>query len=149
MATSLAAAGVPLPSGAGPDSVDQLPVLLGERNEVRREMVYQGVLGFALRQGPWVYIPSQGSQGFTAAADRSFGVPFRQMGFRNNFLDADGVPLANAPPAQLYHIQDDVSQERNVVLEHPAVAREMAARLNKILGPNPRNIGRPPNPGSR
>lgn len=139
MATSLAAAGVLLPDGAGPDSLNQLPVLLGESKAVRDEMVYQGVLGFALRQGSWVFIPSQGSQGFTAS-HRSFGVPFRQMGFRNNFLDAEGNPLPDAPKAQLYRITDDISQEKNLVLEHPDIAAKMAQKLEEILGPNPRNI---------
>jgi arylsulfatase A len=145
MATSLAAAGVSLPEGAGPDSINQLPVLEGKSNGVRDEMVHQGVLGFALRQGPWVYLPSQGSQGFTAS-DQPFGVPFKQMGFRNNFLDEDGIPGPDTPEAQLYRVDKDISQEKNLVLEHPEVAGRMAARLEEILGPDPRNIVQRPRP---
>jgi len=138
MATILAAAETPMPPGAGPDSLNQLPVLEGKTQFVRTEMVYQGVLGFALRQGPWVYLPSQGSGGFTT--DRPFGVPYEGMGFRNNFLDKTGKPLPDAPPAQLYQISKDPSQQHNVILEYPEKAQSMADHLSQTLGPKPLKI---------
>ena len=138
MATILAAANVPLPPGAGPDSLNQLPVLESKAKPVRTEMVYQGVLGFALRQGSWVYLPSQGSGGFTT--DRPFGVPYEGMGFLNNYLDKVGKPLPDAPSAQLYQISKDPKQQVNVIRENPGRAQDMADRLLQTLGPKPLKI---------
>ncbi|MGZ0655443.1 sulfatase family protein [Coraliomargarita sp. W4R53] len=140
LATSVAAAGVDLPLGAGPDSINQLPVLLGESEETRNSMVYQGVLGFALRDHSWVYLPSQDSQGFSVT--RKFGVSFKKMGYSNNFLDDDGLPVRGAPDAQLYDIKNDISQKRNVILEHPEVAEKMASQLDALLGSKPLEIVR-------
>lgn len=138
-ATSLAAAGVKPPPDGGGDSIDQLPVLRGEEKEARREMVYQGVLGLALRQGPWVFIPSRTSQGFTAS-DKPFGSSFRDMGFRSNFLDQDGKLLPDAPEVQLYDVAKDPSQERNLAAQKPELVGTLAGRLREITGPRPRNI---------
>jgi arylsulfatase A-like enzyme len=138
MATILAAANVPVPQGAAPDSINQLPVLSGEKPFVRTSMVYQGVLGFALRQGPWVYIPDSGSQGFTT--EGRFGVPYEKMGFQNSSRDAAGKLLPDAPPDQLYNVHKDPNQNLNVVRDYPEKARELAAHLKKILGPNTENI---------
>jgi arylsulfatase A-like enzyme len=134
-ATILAAAGVPVPAGAAPDSVNQLPALAGDKPFVRTEMVYQGVLGFALRQGPWVYLPDPGSQGLTT--EGHFGVPYEKMGFENTYRDKTGKLLPDAPPDQLYNVQNDPGEQNNVVREHPEKARAMAARLQTLLGPNP------------
>ena len=67
MATLAAAAGVPLPAGAAPDSLNQLPVLTDPAHApaVRTELLSQGTGGYALRQGDWVYLPKQGSCGMT------------------------------------------------------------------------------------
>ncbi|QHI69782.1 sulfatase family protein [Tichowtungia aerotolerans] len=135
MATILAAADVPVPKGTAPDSLNQLPVLAGEKPFVRTSMVYQGVLGFALRQGPWVYLPEAGSQGFTT--EGRFGVPYEKMGFENTYRDKTGKLLPDAPPDQLYNVQNDPGEKKNVVREHPEKAKEMAAVLQKLLGPNP------------
>ena len=144
-ATSLAAADVKPPPGGGEDSINQLPVLMGKEKEVRREMVYQGVYGLALRQGPWVYIPNRTSQGFTAS-DRPFGASFREMGFRSNFLDEDGGVLPEAPAVQLYDVVEDPSQERNLAAENPDRVTELDERLREISGPRPRNIVERPAP---
>jgi arylsulfatase A len=144
-ATSLAAADVKPPPDGGEDSINQLPVLLGQEKEVRREMVYQGVYGLALRQGPWVYIPNRTSQGFTAS-DRPFGASFREMGFRSNFLDEDGGVLPEAPEVQLYDVVEDPSQERNLAAENPDRVTELDERLREISGPRPRNIVERPAP---
>ncbi len=135
MATLLAAADVPVPQGAAPDSLNQLPAIAGNKPFVRTEMVYQGVLGFALRQGPWVYLPDPGSQGFTT--EGHFGVSYEQMGFENTYRDKAGKLLPDAPPDQLYNVAQDPNENKNVVREHPEKAREMAARLQNMLGPNP------------
>ncbi len=139
MATLLAAANVPMLSHAGPDSLNQLPVLEGKAEFVRTEMVYQGVLGFALRQGPWVYLPSQGSGGFSTGKEH-WGVSYEQMGFHNNFRDQTGKLLPGAPPDQLYRVDKDPGEEMNVVRENPEKAQGMETRLLQLLGPDPLKI---------
>lgn len=139
LATVLAAAGVARPPQAGPDSLNQLPVLEGKAKFVRTEMVYQGVLGFALRQGAWVYLPYQGSGGFSTGKEH-WGVSYEKMGYENNFRDKTGKLLPGAPPAQLYRVDRDPSQRMNVILENPEKAQGMKTRLSQLLGSDPLQI---------
>ena len=62
--TVCAATGVKPPEGAGPDAVNQWPVLSkpATAKAARKEMVYQGIYGLVLRQGDWVY-PQAGLAG--------------------------------------------------------------------------------------
>ena len=59
MATFSAVAGKPLAAGAGPDSFNMLPVLLGKKSG-RDNLVVQAGNGrvLAIRQGQWKFIPS-------------------------------------------------------------------------------------------
>ena len=58
LAASLAAlARVPLPDGAAPDSINVLPALLGDSVTGRDHAIIQGIQDFALREGPWKFIP--------------------------------------------------------------------------------------------
>jgi arylsulfatase A len=135
MATSLAASGLAMPPGAGQDSLDQTAVLRDPQAPgVRSEMVYQAVLGFALRSGPWTYLPGRGSFGFTAHPVTPWN-DWRVLGFINSDFDAAGKPLPEAPPAQLYDSVSDPGEAVNVWREHPEVVSRLDARLRELLPP--------------
>ncbi len=137
MATCAAAAQVPLPEGAAPDSLNQLPALTDPAQAVaiRTEMGIEGVAGFALRQGDWVYLPKQGSLGKTVQvpAGPRWGQPYAGAGFLNSDVDAHGKVRPNAPAAQLYNLETDPFQRTNVIAREPERAEGMRRRLEEIL----------------
>ena len=103
LATFAAAAGLPLPAHAGPDSFNVLPALLGEKCErpPRDHLVMQagGENQLAVRKGPWKLIP--------------------------------GGPRNKRAP-QLYNLADDLGETKNVAAEHPDLVRELSALLQKV-----------------
>jgi arylsulfatase A len=114
LATCADVVGVDLPTGAGPDSVSIVPALLAEKpaRPVREYTVHLSFRGvFAIREGPWKLIPDhRGSGGFSQPRD----------------LDAESE---GGPPGQLYHLQRDPAETRNLYSEHT----EVVARLEKLL----------------
>lgn len=127
---------MPLSGNAASDSVSFLPVLSGESPAARESLVYQGFeTGLtALRQGPWVYIPAQGSDGHTTNAGKKKGhmMSFADLGFVNSDYTPDGKLKAGAPPGQLYNLAEDLSQQRNLHENDPERIAQMKARLEEI-----------------
>jgi arylsulfatase A-like enzyme len=138
VATACAAAGIAVPPGAAVDSLDQLPVLTAPATvpAVRREMLIQGTGGYALRQNEWLYLPKQGSMGFTVQSPpaKPWGQPYSRMGVTTSDVDAEGRIKPEAPAEQLYDVATDPRQARNLFKEQPARAARMTARLAEILG---------------
>jgi arylsulfatase A len=135
-ATAATAAGVVVPDAAAEDSLDQLEVMLQPTKAapVREEMVYHGIFGLALRSGDWVYLPKQGSLGFTAHPTTPWGVPYALMGLENSDLDPEGNLLPDAPPAQLYNVRKDPAQKVNRYREEPTVIERLSRRLTELTG---------------
>lgn len=125
--TFAAVANIQLPRNAAPDGMNQWPLWAQPELPVaiRNEMIYSGRSN-ALRHGDWLYIPMQGSAGL-------FGTFYlEQMGFRNS--DFEGNHLrADAPPAQLYNVREDLAQTKNVYNDHPEIVAFMEARLREIM----------------
>ncbi|MCC6231939.1 MAG: arylsulfatase [Verrucomicrobiales bacterium] len=94
----------------GPDSQNVLPALLGESRTGRESLVEQaGVL--SLRRGPWKYIePGQGAK---------YNLPTR-------------TELGNDPEGQLYRLDTDPGETRNLRTEEPERFRDLAAELARI-----------------
>jgi arylsulfatase A-like enzyme len=114
LATAAALVGDKLPPGAGEDSFDILPVLLGKKLEkpVREAVVHQsgdGTLG--IRQGPWKLATALGSHGFS---------------------DPRNVkPTPGGPQGQLYNLDDDPTEQHNLWLERPEVVKRLTELLEK------------------
>jgi arylsulfatase A len=118
VATCAAILGEKLPAGAGPDSHNILPELLGEKlaGPLRDNVVLHSQMGmFAIRQGPWKLIDGHG-QGTWYADARP--------------------PLPGEPPGQLYNVEEDPGETRNLWREHPNVVNSLA---DWISGPLPRS----------
>ncbi len=103
---------VPLPPGAAQDSVSLLPALLGEKRErpLRDYTVHHSIDGtFALRQVPWKYIDGPGSGGWSS--------------------QGPNAPGPDAPPVQLYNLETDIGETRNLWEAEP----EKVAELRELL----------------
>jgi arylsulfatase A-like enzyme len=112
MATVAAIVGISLPDNAGEDSVNLLPDLLGTAHGPQREAVVHHSLDgiFAIRQGPWKLILSRHGGGYRAVRPLA------------------GV-LKGLPPIQLYNLDEDPAETRNVQAENP----DIVARLTRLL----------------
>lgn len=110
---------VELPEGAGPDSVSILPALLSPQpaKAVRNHTVHLSFRGvFAIRQGPWKLVPDhRGSGGFSVPRD----------------IDPK---TAGGPAGQLYHLEDDPGETRNLYDEKPEVVQRLTKLLETIRG---------------
>jgi arylsulfatase A-like enzyme len=109
--------GKPLPAGAGPDSHSMLPALKrSELTEPTREFaIHHSLAGvFAIRRGPWKLIPDhRGSGGFSQPKE----------------LDA---AVEGGPAGQLYNLEQDPSETRNVYNDNPEIVRELQNLLTSI-----------------
>ncbi|MDR3403734.1 MAG: sulfatase-like hydrolase/transferase [Chthoniobacter sp.] len=115
LATTAAIVGEKLPPAykAAEDSYNILPALLGEKLDapLRPDMVTHSNDGvFAIRKGPWKWIE---------------GVPVSQI--------SPGLRKAHAPEfqRQLYNLQDDPQESKDVSEQHPEIVKELEAMLHQ------------------
>jgi arylsulfatase A len=114
MATAAAVTGYCLPRGVAEDSFNLLPAIKAEaKAPIRDSVVHHSSLGmFAFREGHWKLIPQLGSGGFSSPH-------FEQ-------------PKPTGPKGQLYNLQDDPAESRNLWLERPDMVRRLTALLERI-----------------
>ncbi|MEM9280195.1 MAG: arylsulfatase [Verrucomicrobiota bacterium] len=136
IATFAALTGGQLEEGQGIDSVNILPVLTGKPEEPLRDHLVLSpskATHLSIRKGKWIYISAQGSGGFTGAkrGGHAFGGPaaISYAGYQNSDIENGTVKL-EAPPAQLYDLENDLQQTRNLYREHPEVVEELKALLD-------------------
>ncbi len=125
--------------GQAADSQNLLPVLLGKaENNLREELLIapNDLRKLALRKGKWMYISGQGGGGFAARHEgaHTFGGPgaFPFTGQQNSDIENGRIKL-EAPPAQLYNLEEDLVQRYNVYEAHPEVVKEMKERMREIV----------------
>jgi arylsulfatase A-like enzyme len=113
MATCADLVGSSLPANAGEDSLSMLSQLLQEEQNVgnRETMILQASDLFAVRRGPWKLITGLGTGGFSEP---------RRI-----------EPKSGEPPVQLYELELDVSETKNLWSEYPEVAKELEGRLKR------------------
>ena len=103
-----------LPNTAGEDSYNILTALLGEKcnRPIREATVHYSRYGFfALRQGKWKLIDQLGSGGFS----------------RPNRVK----PELDGPQGQLYDLQSDPGEIKNLWTEQPKIVKNLSALLEK------------------
>jgi hypothetical protein len=85
-----------------------------------------------MRKGHWVYIPAQDEGGFQGkqVGDHLLGGAAAQAltGLVNNDV-IDGRIKQDAPSAQLYNLESDPFQARNVFSEQPEIVTELETML--------------------
>ncbi len=121
LATCAALTGTKLPPEAGPDSLNQLPVLLGETQKpVRTEIVQHGISGaLALRQGNWKFIPATGDAG---AADMGSGANPNDRRFADRHI----------PEPLLFDLKSDPGETNNLAQRMPEQVAALRQRLEAI-----------------
>ena len=103
-----------LPRDAGEDSYNILPALLNPDLEkpIREATVHHSGNGmFAIRQGSWKLVQGLGSGGFTAPAQIK--------------------PQPGGLEGQLYNLQDDPAEQKNLWAEHPEIVKRLTALLER------------------
>jgi arylsulfatase A-like enzyme len=99
----------PLAAGAGPDSQNVLPALLGTSRTARTWLVEQAG-SLSLRHGQWKYIaPGKGPK-----------------------TNQTNTELGNDPEPQLYDLATDIGERSNLAAAQPAKVRELAAQLAEV-----------------
>jgi arylsulfatase A-like enzyme len=108
--------GVKLPDNAAEDSVSILPALEGRDHQPLREaLVHHSINGsFAIRQGEWKLELCPDSGGWSAPTPGSQA--------------AQGLP-----PVQLYNLNADLAEQRNLQAEHPDKVASLRRLLEKYV----------------
>ncbi|MCO8121278.1 arylsulfatase [Stieleria sp. TO1_6] len=117
--------GATIPNSAAEDSFSLLPELLGQQGSqpIRPYLLQQGFGGkkyLAIRQGKWMYLAHQGSGGNNYA--------------KHKLLQEYQLPN-NAPqaPGQLYDLESDPGETRNLYHEYPAIVNKLQQQLDSTL----------------
>lgn len=128
--------------GQGQDSVNILPALIGDPKPLRDHIILSPFkpTHLSIRKGKWMYIGAQAGGGFTAAkrGAHAFGGPaaISYAGRENSDIE-NGRIRKNAPPAQLYDLENDLAQTSNVYRTRPKIAQELKSLLERYQPPNP------------
>lgn len=115
----------PLPDAAAEDSYNILPYLMGSSSrEIREATVHHSIDGnFAIRQGKWKLELCPGSGGWAKP--------------RNAEAFKQGLPVV-----QLYDLEADIREERNVQAEHPDVVKRLTALLQQYVDNGRSTLGK-------
>ena len=122
MATIAALVGEELPDDTAEDSVNMLPVLLGEQGDepVRTYMLQQAInLNLSIRKGDWKYLDHQGSG----------GNDYIQKAYLTPYILEELAPDA---PGQLYNLAQDPGERRNLYNKHPEMVEHLKAKLEEL-----------------
>lgn len=121
------------------DSHDLLPLLKGETNEqIRNELIISPwkQSHIAIRKGKWMYIGAKGGGGFSnpRIGSHTFGGAGALIFTHQVNSDiADGEIKPDAPEGQLYDLDKDPEQSKNVYADFPDVVDEMDKRIKELL----------------
>ncbi len=135
LATMAALVDQPLTDAEAPDSFNILPALTGSpQSQIRDHLVLSALrkTHLTLRKGKWVYIDAQGSGGFRGKLETDYerGGPGALLLTKHVNSDIENGKLKpDAPPAQLYDLDADLSQTRNLYNERPEIVRAMKELL--------------------
>lgn len=147
LASFAALTGQELSAADQKDSINMLPALVGDPDHpLRAEMIISPhkPSHLSLRKGKWMYIPAQGDGGFTGSKPEQHawgGAAVTALVNTPNSDIADGKIKPGAPPAQLYDLEADVNQTKNLYHEYPEVVQQMDALLKTYRQKN--NSGAP------
>lgn len=139
LATLAAIVDRPLKEGEGIDSYNVLPSFFGPLEKpIRDHLVICPAQkkNLAIRKGKWMYISGQGEGGFTGTkiGDHDLGgaAALPLTGQENSDVE-NGKIKPDAPPAQLYDLEADVSQSVNVYDQYPEIVDQLQSLLDKVV----------------
>lgn len=134
MATLSSITETPIPANAAQDGVDMAQSFTGNPSEQIRDHLICAPIKrnfLAVRKGEWAYLGGQGSAGWnnSANAHTASGVKSTTFTGAKNSDIVDGKVVKDAPPAQLYDLENDLGQTKNLYKQYPEVVKEMDALL--------------------
>jgi arylsulfatase A len=141
LATFMALTGQDPNSLKNKDSINVLPALLGDpTGPLRTELILAPFKSpnLSIRKGKWMHIGAQGSGGFTGSkpSDHAWGgAPAAAFAGSKNSDIENGKIKPGAPPAQLYDLDADLFQTKNLYREYPEVVKELSALLATYAPP--------------
>lgn len=133
-ATVAEIASVELEPDEAPDSISILPLLTSPgSSSPRTSLVMQSPLAFAIRDRQWklALTPGSGSRGMWGTLpipERAWGDAMRSFGSTPAVAD-----LRKAPFVQLFNLDTDVRETKNLAGDRPGVAARLAALLDKAV----------------
>lgn len=104
---------------SGPDSQNLLDVLLGKSAKGREDLILEASTRTAYRKGDWAMIP-----------------PYKGPE-KNNEVN---IELGNSTEYQLYNLNDDIGQQKNLASALPEILNGLIADFEKIRGTEYSNI---------
>lgn len=116
LATLADIVGVTLKENEGEDSFSLLPAMRGTKYDqsLRGSVIHHSESGhFAIREGKWKLNMFRGSGGSLKPA----------------WIE----PQANEPRFELYNIEDDPGETKNLFFEHPEIVNQLEAKITKII----------------
>jgi arylsulfatase A-like enzyme len=123
LATAAEITGCKLPDGAGEDSVNLLPALLGEApaEPMREATLHQTISNaLAIRRGKWKLLDHRGSGG------NDYGQPI----LRDFHVEGEDADV----PGQLYDLASDPGETNNLYSSQPEVVADLKRRLEQMCG---------------
>ncbi|MDE0262854.1 MAG: arylsulfatase [Bryobacterales bacterium] len=133
-ATVAEIANVELAPDEAPDSISILPVLTSPSSpSPRTSLVMQSPLAFAIRDRQWklALSPGSGSRGMWGTLpipEQAWGAAMRSFGSAPTADD-----LRKAPFVQLFDLDTDVRETKNLASDRPEVVARLAALLDKTV----------------
>lgn len=90
-----------------------------------------------MRDGEWLYIPAQGTGGFTTEyVTKNMYLRWKELGFTNSDINPEGRVKPGAPPAQLYNLKTDPAETTNLYSSRPEIVKRMSGLLDRIKAEN-------------
>ncbi len=118
IATLASAQGFALPENAAEDSHDLMPLLKGEKESVRTTHIHNtNPNGYAIRHGKWTLIDAK--TGYVSGVDKGWE---KRHGYEPD----------DKSPVELYDMENDIGQRKNLAAEHPEIVKELQELLAKI-----------------
>ncbi len=106
-----------LPPNAAEDSVSLLPTLRGEKasKPLHEVVIHHSISGhFAVRKGKWKLLLCRGSGGWSPPRE---SVAAKQK----------------LPAVQLYNLEDDPKETKNLQADHPEIVKQLTADLRQVI----------------
>lgn len=137
LATMAALVETDISDNEGPDSFNCLPALTGTPTKPIRDHLVLGAFKathLTIRRGKWLYIGAKGSGGFSGKKGTDFerGGPGAHLltGQVNSDIES-GKLKTDAPAAQLYDLEVDLSQTNNLYRKYPEIAKQLSDFLKE------------------